>query len=367
MRVERQCSAYYDELFSLQQFDHLLSHSRIRTGDVRIMSHGNETPIQSLSASGYNGGVGTLEYLYAKYRDGHSIAVNGMGQCMSPIKDFCQRLAPEFSARVQVNAYLSPPNEQGLSTHYDSHDVFVLQIWGAKHWCLHEGGFNLPLLQHSYRRTDDPGTVIEEFNLEQGDLLYVPRGRVYTVSSSSTASLHLTVGIHPISWSTIVTGVLQTAVKEDRRFRESLPLGFEREEGPRQAAIVRLKELLETLPNQVDPVAIIDDAAEAARRGTPPSLDGHLTDLVTADNINQSTKLRRRPGIDWKLAEDEEHICLRFHGKEVLLPVHVAPALRDAATGCCFSPASLPGELDEEERLVLVRCLVKEGFLTFAN
>jgi hypothetical protein len=156
-------------------------------------------------------------------------------------------------------------------------------------------------------------------------------------------------------------------VSKDRRFRESLPLGFERHAAPREAALARLKELLESLAQQVDPVAVIDDAAEAARRGTLPSLDGHLTDLIAADSIDQSTKLRRRPGIDWKLAEDDGRVSLRFHGKEVQLPAQAAPALRMASTGVFFSPADLPGELDEAGRLVLVRCLVKEGFLTLAN
>jgi ribosomal protein L16 Arg81 hydroxylase len=367
LRVERRCPGYYDELFSLKEFDDLLSHSSIRQGDMRVLSQGKETPIQSLNASGYNGRVGALEYLYAQYRDGNSIAVNGIVQSTSALKDFCRSLAPEFSARVQVNSYLSPPYGQGLSTHYDTHDVFVLQIWGTKHWCLREGRLSLPLLQHPWRRTEDPGPVIEEFDLDQGDLLYVPRGCVHTASAGATASFHLTVGIHPISWATVLNGALQAAVSKDRRFRESLPLGFERHAAPREAALARLKELLESLAQQVDPVAVIDDAAEAARRGTLPSLDGHLTDLIAADSIDQSTKLRRRPGIDWKLAEDDGRVSLRFHGKEVQLPAQAAPALRMASTGVFFSPADLPGELDEAGRLVLVRCLVKEGFLTLAN
>src|SRR5262245_32643442 len=264
LRLVRECSGYYDELFSLRQLDDLLAHSGIRGGELRVLSRGQETPIRSLMASGHNGEVGALEYLYAQYRDGKTIAVNAFGQCTSPLREFCRTLAPEFSARVQINAYLSPPNEQGLGTHYDTHDVFVLQIWGSKHWRLHEGGFSLPLFQHPYPRAGEPGPVVEEFDLEQGDLLYLPRGCVHTASAGRTASLHLTVGIHPIPWATVLTGVLQAAVKQDRRFRESLPLGFEREEAPRQAAISKLKELLKALPNCVNLPAVIDDAAEAA-------------------------------------------------------------------------------------------------------
>lgn len=367
LRLARECPDYYAELFSLRQFDDLLSHSRIRAGDVRIASRGKETPIRTLSASGHNGSVGALEHLYAQYREGCSIALNAFDQSTGPLREFCRTIAPEFSARVQVNAYLSPPHQQGLSTHYDTHDVFVLQIWGAKHWCLHEGGFGLPLSQHPYQRSDKPGAVVDEFDLRQGDLLYIPRGCVHTASSSTTASLHLTIGIHPIVWATVLAGVLQAAVKSDQSFRESLPLGFQREEKARRAAIAKLKELLERLPSRVDPPAVIDDAAEAARRGVPPSLEGHLADLVAVDDIDEHTRLCRRPGLTWKLIEDDDSVRLRFHGKEVRLPAHVAPTLRDLATGSSFSLASLRSGLDDAERMVLARCLVTEGFLTLAS
>jgi ribosomal protein L16 Arg81 hydroxylase len=367
LRVERNDGDYYAALFSLKEFDRLLAQSRIRQGDIRILSIGKEIPIDSLKDSGHNLSVGALEHLYAHYRDGRSIAVNGIGQCTTALADFCRRLAPAFSARVQINSYLSPPGSQGLGTHYDTHDVFVLQIWGSKHWTLHKGGFDLPLLQQAWHRTNEPGRVVDEFDLQRGDLLYLPRGCVHTASSNSNASLHLTVGIHPISWAMVMNGILQTAMKNDRRFRESLPLGFEREETARQSATARLRELLACLVDQVDAAAAIDDAAEAARRGTPPALEGHLTDLVAAGSIDEFTKLRRRPGIDCRLTEDDEQVCLRFHGKEIKLPLQVAPALRMMAAGDCFSLADLPGELPSADRLVLAKSLLTEGFLTFAH
>ena len=365
--LERNNADYYAALFSLKEFDRLLSQSRIRQDDIRILSSGKEISIDSLKDSGHNGSVGALEHLYAYYRDGCSIAVDSIGRYTPALAGFCRRLAPAFSARVQINSYLSPPSSQGLSTHYDTHDVFVLQIWGTKHWTLHEGGFDLPLLQQAWRRTNEPGRVVDDFDLQRGDLLYLPRGCVHTATSNSNASLHLTVGIHLVSWAMVMNGILQTAIKNDRRFRESLPLGFDREETARQSATARLRELLVCLVDQVDAAVVIDDAAEAARRGTPPALDGHLTDLVAASSIDEFTKLRRRPGIDCRLTEDDEQIYLRFHGKEIKLPVHVAPALRMMAAGDCFSLADLPGELHEADRLVLAKSLFTEGFLTFAH
>ena len=41
---------------------------------------------------------------------------------------------------MQANAYITPPQNQGFSHHYDVHDVFVLQLAGEKEWTIHAAG-----------------------------------------------------------------------------------------------------------------------------------------------------------------------------------------------------------------------------------
>ncbi len=47
-------------------------------------------------------------------------------------------LALDLGHAVQVNAYLSPAAAKGLELHFDYHDVFVLQLDGAKRWRVWE-------------------------------------------------------------------------------------------------------------------------------------------------------------------------------------------------------------------------------------
>jgi hypothetical protein len=64
------------------------------------------------------------------------------------------------------------------------------------------------------------------------------------------------------------------------------------------------------------------------------------------------------------LEEANGMVILYFEGKEIGFPAHAAPEVR-----ACFEAdepfraADLPGELDVDGRLVLVRRLVREGFL----
>ena len=57
---------------------------------------------------------------------------------------------------MQANAYVTPPQNQGFSAHYDVHDVFVLQIDGEKQWRIHSPVLMSPLRDQPWndRRAD---------------------------------------------------------------------------------------------------------------------------------------------------------------------------------------------------------------------
>ena len=46
-------------------------------------------------------------------------------------------LEQSFECVVGANTYLTPPNSQGFSPHYDDVEAFVLQTEGAKRWRLY--------------------------------------------------------------------------------------------------------------------------------------------------------------------------------------------------------------------------------------
>jgi hypothetical protein len=61
---------------------------------------------------------------------------------------------------------------------------------------------------------------------------------------------------------------------------------------------------------------------------------------------------------------DDDDLALVFHGKRLLLPARLCEeAAFLTETDGAFTAADLPGTLDEAGRLVLIRRLVREGFL----
>eukprot|EP00249_Psilotum_nudum_P037098 c9469_g1_i1 orf=490-2625(+) len=114
------------------------------------------------------------------YELGYTVALRGMEFRSHEIATMTNALAICFGqATVGANLYLTPPNAQGLTLHYDDHCVLVCQLVGQKHWKLYPAEYVLPRLysqnhiSENFYHQNKPARVML---LEEGDVLYIPRG-----------------------------------------------------------------------------------------------------------------------------------------------------------------------------------------------
>ncbi|KAL2930155.1 Bifunctional lysine-specific demethylase and histidyl-hydroxylase NO66 [Bienertia sinuspersici] len=150
----------------------------------------------------------------AAYREGYTIALRGMEFRLNSVAEVAQRVASFFGQpSVGANLYVTPPNSQGLSCHYDDHCVFVCQLYGAKQWTVYPQPIvKLPRL---YECRDIPQDLLvdrKRILLREGDVLYLPRGIAHeacTVTDLGTSnedcesSVHLTLAVDvepPFEW-----------------------------------------------------------------------------------------------------------------------------------------------------------------------
>jgi hypothetical protein len=103
-----------------------------------------------------------------------------------------------------------------------------------------------------------------------------------------------------------------------------------------------------------------EDIEVVAEASNGPVLDGQLTQLERLRGLGLETRLERRPTV---IAE-ADGATLRFEGKRLTFPEHVTPDLEFlVTTDAPFTVRDLPGTLNKQGRYVLVRRLVREGFL----
>jgi ribosomal protein L16 Arg81 hydroxylase len=355
----------FKEILSMSAVDDILCHSSLRSDDIRIAKNGEATPLRELLDVDTNAGEGGLEALYQEYRKGSSIVLLFLHERWSPLKTLCQSLSSELSSRVQANVYLTPPGAQALDTHYDTHDVLVLQIHGKKQWRLFEPTLQLPLSHQRYSVEEKMGlsAPIREVTLSPGDLMYLPRGYPHDAVSVDVASLHLTVGMIPVTWASVILGAVRTVIDNNSMFRRSLPPGFASDPNLQAEIAARMPELMIDVLKGIDVNHAIDEARVTALLGRQPSLAGHLIDLELLPRLASDTLVQRRKDVEVSVITSDESISVAFHGKKIDFPPYVGSEIQFIVDTEDFRPCELPGDLDRESRLVLVSRLLTEGLL----
>ncbi len=294
-----------------------------------------------------------VERVLAEFEGGATIVLQGLHLRWPPLQRFCRALDRSFRHPVQANAYATPRRSQGLGVHHDTHDVFVLQVSGTKRWLVYEPVFELPLSHQRYSpELGGPGPCVEDLTLRPGDTLYLPRGWLHEALTSESDSLHLTIGVNVYTWLDAFKAALEECA-EERAFRRGV-----RDEGASD------DDLVARLAARLSPDAVARRMRERFVRGRRPIRDGQLTQLRGLEALAPETPVERRETVIADLREEADFVRLTFEGKEIVFPSFVREELEFALIASePFRPLDVPGDLDNESRLVLVRRLVREGFL----
>jgi hypothetical protein len=283
------------------------------------------------------------------FADGATIVLQALHHTWLPIARFCRSLEAELGSGVQANSYYTPRRSQGFAVHHDTHDVFVLQVAGEKHWRVYDPVLELPLKAQRWSSAlGEAGPPVLELILRAGDTLYLPRGWLHDALTSETDSLHITVGVNVHTWIDAFRAALDEC-QDDVDFRRSVT-----EDGEPPV------DLVERLSDRLDPEDVVRRARARLVDTRRPILDGHLQEAREVESVGIDTLLERRATV----IADLDGTTLSFEGKHVDFPGQAQEALMAIvdADGP-LTAGDLPGELDEESRLVLVRRLIREGFL----
>jgi hypothetical protein len=298
-------------------------------------------------------GTARVARVLAEFAAGATIVLQGLHLNRLEVARWCRALEARLGHPVQANAYWTPRDSQGLPVHHDTHDVFVLQVDGSKRWLVYEPVLELPLRDQRYSPAlGEPGEAVLDVTLGPGDTLYLPRGWLHEALTSDEDSLHLTVGVNVRTW----VDALRLALAETEENVE-LRRGVEPHGDGASEALERLAEQFDA-----------ESAAAAIRRrfvsSRPPILDGQLAQLRALERLRPETPVERRETV----IADFDGRELAFEGKTLRFPPHAAEEVEALVTVIGpVRPAELPGRLDEPGRLVLVRRLVREGFLRISG
>nr|WP_184223742.1 cupin domain-containing protein [Granulicella aggregans] len=325
----------------------------------------------------------------AAFRNGKSLRIDGIQRFSLPLMTLSRAMERVIGCPININLYLTPgAGKKALSRHYDTHDVFVLQLFGKKVWRLYDPPVEAPLEHLPLQRREgiremkslrlrnsqdarDTCTLTEEFAMTPGDMLYLPRGFWHEAESEpGKISCHLTVGVQPTTYLDLMTLALANAASANPRLRASLPYGFTVDRDAVTEIFETMNGLIQHLPADLQVPEALGQLMSITLRGTRAGFESHIlqpVDTQLSDYVQGDTPLRVGKGVVFGIDSSLSPAVFVSGSKRFQITEAYEQACRFIARIGEFTPAQVPGELGLTEKLILCRQLVSENVLVLST
>ena len=353
--VHRADLDYYGDLFTLRKFDEAVMRERTQIKTANAVTSKNKSYKTEL--------VQGLEALLADMREGGTIVLDSWHRVDPQLGLLCRALGAEFSHQCQANLYLTPPHGKGFPPHWDNHDVFILQVVGSKKWQIEKDRRLLPRKDQTMPEwgRELQGEVLS-FTLNQGDLIYMPRGFVHRAESGAEPSLHITLGVTAIFLEDLLDATITAAIQRDDRLRVTMPFKFMNGtvEQLGQQVMTALRDIAadETFVNTV-----VAQFRDKMVRSFPLDVSGQILDFFQPAPLTCADIVGPRRGIVYQKHVEDDSVRLNFGSQSIVFPGFLRPSLDYALNTPAYAVREVAGELEDDEKIVFIERLILDGLV----
>jgi hypothetical protein len=270
LHLRRGDERFYEMLLTHPAIEAAIASGGLRFPAIQLARDGGFYPAEAFTRTIRSGGdiftgIPDLDRVNAEYRSGATISLPGFHRACKPLATLAAAIEAEFNHPVHTNVYVTPGNASGFAPHYDTHEVFVLQIAGRKRWRIHAPPLPLPHRSQVFDpRGYTPSPPILEIELAAGDLLYLPRGFVHATATAENFSVHVTLGVTVFTWVDLLADWVQSS-RNHPALRRALPPGFAGDDARRQFVKDQLPLIVAELQRVADFDPAVDDFARRVR------------------------------------------------------------------------------------------------------
>ena len=369
LHLPRGDPGYYDRVLTNADLDSIISSADLRYPAIQLARNGSYLPAEAYTKNIKHGsesfnGVPDIRQIQSEYRSGATVVLPALQRTWAPLRQLCAALEDRLSHPVHANAYLTPGDSPGFTPHYDTHEVFVLQIAGTKRWRVFPPSRPLPHRSQPFSPIGfNLPPLLLELELRPGDLLYLPRGYVHAAHTSRGHSAHVTIGITVYTWVELIAELAGSA-KDVPALRAALPAGFTTRAELKETLRQNLTQCLDLLRSNADVDRLIEgflQKIKSARNAPEISFNSD------ARVIGLQTLLRTPDAGSYCISTDQHGVVMEFAGKKFILPEKIRATIDDMCRRQSFRPMDLSSPLGDEGKLTLVRYLYGERFLALAD
>lgn len=237
VHVRRDEAGYFDWVFSAVDADELLARNNLRYPTLKIWLKGEHLEPRRFTRAWHDGerhyaDLIDMDRALALFDQGATLSILRLEKLSASVGGLNAALEQETGFAVNTTAFLTPPDAANISAHYDNQDFFVLQISGSKRWRLWPRAEDKSAVSGE-QSTDLPGEVTvsndrlaADLELSAGDTLFVPRGMIHEVLTTTRHSIHLTIEVNRPRRLDLAEALLDRAIgslTEHEEARRAIP------------------------------------------------------------------------------------------------------------------------------------------------
>lgn len=348
--------------FGWEDLNRAISHHRLQPPRLRV-THSKPEQIADLHLFSWTSTqsaaaepalkVGAL--LEALERGG-TLVLDRVDELSTEMGSFSAAMMALLEEPVGANCYASFGADDNYGPHWDEHDVFALQMQGEKRWALFPRESPEEPFLSPRPDTSKNAYVV---TLQEGDVLYVPRGCWHEVTGLAKPSLHISVGIARTRPLDLLKQLI-VDLEEDAFWDASIP----RLSG--DAALSRFEvefagQLAALVNTPVSTKTFLQQRSLKLRRSPAPNLPWSLSGAgPIADNIEI---VWRAPAMQIAERGDRE-IVLAANGAELRLPSPARSVVETIKHGPArYGALRAHGGLEEETLRRLLDLMARRGMI----
>lgn len=309
-------------LLTWSDLNHIIATQRIDPPRMRlakggIIEAGEYTRLREYRRmSDWNQPVPHL--FHQQLKDGATLVLDAIDEMHPPIGRLIAEMEAWLRTGIQVNAYASWTSRQGFGVHWDDHDVIVLQVSGRKRWRIYGNTRTAPLHTDVEFAGKEPTEILDEFVMEPGDILHVPRGCWHAVAASEgEPSLHLTCGLVTTTGVNFLRWVVNSLV-EHSEIRSDVP----RAPADYESWNRRISDLL---IDRLSSPEVVEEYWRHEDETAPARIAFSLPNAVTGDLTPSSVV--RLASLRGTVTHENAEVVYSAQGRRWRFPTKVAPAI----------------------------------------
>ncbi|QJP98783.1 cupin domain-containing protein [Herbaspirillum rubrisubalbicans] len=158
-------------------------------------------------------------------QNGATVLFSRIDKKSTRISELCRELSKFIGQKVVANGYAAFGGNGTFGKHWDTHDVFAVQLMGRKRWQVFEPTFELPVNHQisRYSKHECPREAVFDEILEAGDVLYIPRGWWHeALPLAGVDTFHLAAGVHTAKLADYLSWVSADKLVTELKFRRTV-------------------------------------------------------------------------------------------------------------------------------------------------